>query len=377
LIKKFYTQIEKEPNNDMKKSKKIIGYILRLFAIRHSAALVLILSAFLASAPAAFCGGLEQLDGLKEARDKMRVIKEKRFREGESGQYSRSRPTGPLDYYDPRDKVRVIKITDGCVEKLKKFPDSKMVKTVCDYLIRSRAGAVGVEMLYDTPSLIDGDMADFLRRTSRVALATEVIIDPNAYYKNWGDLPREFNVTRPYKAFDESAMKKGYVNFDDCGGFANLRCRTFLMKNKEIYLSMPLALMFIKERAEDFDIIKNGGNDENGYYKYGIKFKNFIAPEAFIPQCAYTFAYDKFSDVYENASRFIKSPDPLALPASYRDKIVIIGDGTKNAKTYVLNFTDVKNIDIIANCIVEIYNANAAARFDRKKAETDGSGENR
>ena len=96
-----------------------------------------------------------------------------------------------------------------------------------------------------------------------------------------------------------------------------------------------------------------------------------------MPECAYTFAYDKFSDVYEKASRFIKSPDPLALPVSYRDRIVMIGDGTKNAKTYVLNFTDVKNIDIIANCIVEIYNANAAARFNRKKGETDGSGENR
>ncbi|HBC76287.1 MAG TPA: hypothetical protein DC017_15855 [Candidatus Wallbacteria bacterium] len=342
-----------------------IAYSLLFFSRVNSAAALLLAAVILFSAAPARCGGLEELDKLKRAELKMKTIKEKRFEQGEALQYSRSKPTGPLEFYDPRETVKMIKITDGCVKKLKKFPDADMVKTVCDYMLRARAAAVGIEMIYDTPSVNDSGLRALLSRTTRVVLASEVTLDPNSYFKNWGDAAREFGLKLPHDALNEAARKKGFVNFDVSGGFAELRCRTFLVKKGELILSMPLALMFLKENAEEFDIVKSAAEDTDGYSKYEIRFGQLTAPEAFIPQCAYTFEYDTFGDIYEKASRFIASPDPAALPKSYEGRIILIGDATRNAKTYILKLKQIHNADIIANCIVEIYNANAVRAFNK------------
>lgn len=318
----------------------------------------------------AACGGaVDQLDKLKKAENTMKEIKRKRFEQGESLQYSRGNPIGPLDFYDPRDAVKVIKITDGCVKKLEKFPDADMVADLCDYMLRSGASAVGVEMLYETPSLSGGRLHKLLSRTTRVALASEVALDPDSYFKNWGAAAREFNLKLPYRAFNDAARKKGFVNFDDAQGFAKLRCRTFLIKNKELFLSMPLALIFIKENADGFDIVKTAagsGESNDDYSKLEISFNNLIVPEAFIPQCAYTFGFEEFGGVYQKARNFIKSPDPKRLDPAYEGRIILIGDGTRNAKTYVIKLNSIHNIDILANCIIEIYNANAMRVFNEK-----------
>ena len=339
------------------------GFILTLVLIFAAAA------SYFHLAGTASGGALDQLDKLKKAENKMKEIKRKRFAQGESLQYSRSNPIGPLDFYDPRDSVKVIKITDGCVKKLKKFPDADMVADVCDYMLRSGASAVGIEMLYETPSLSGGRLHKLLLRTTRVALASEVTLDPDSYFKNWGAAAREFNLKLPYRAFNDAARKKGYVNFDDTQGFARLRCRTFLIKNKELFLSMPLALIFIKENASGFDIVKSaaGGDERNDdYSKLEVRFNNLIVPEAFIPQCAYTFSFEEFSGVYEKARNFIKSPDPKTLTRAYDGRIILIGDGTQNAKTYILKLNSIHNIDILANCITEIYNANEILGFNEK-----------
>jgi hypothetical protein len=338
-------------------------FILTLIFIFAAAA------SWLCGAGTAAGGALDQLDKLKKAENKMKEIKRRRFAEGEALQYYRTNPIGPLDFYDPRDTVKMIKITDNCVKKLKKFPDADMAAAVCDYMLRSGAAAVGVEMLYETPSLRGGRLHKLLSRTTRVALAGEVTFDPDAYFKNWGDAPRNFNLKLPYGALNDAARKKGYVNFDDMEGFAKLRCRTFLIKNKELFLSMPLALIFIKENASEFDIVKSAAAEydrNDGYSKLEIRFNNLIVPEAFIPECAYTFNFENFCDVYEKAKKFINAPDPKTLNPAYAGRIILIGDGTRNAKTYIIKLSAIHNLDILANCIIEIYNANAVREFNDK-----------
>lgn len=326
----------------------------------------------------ALCGGLEELGKLKRAELKVRAIKEKRFEQGEALQYSRSKPTGPLELYDPRETVKLIKITDACVKKLKKFPDASMVAAVCDYALRARAAAVGVEMLYETPSAADPAMRALLSRTGRVVLASEVAFDPNSYFKSWdGEAAREFSLRQPHSGLNGAARRKGYVNFDLTGGFSSLRCRTFLVRNGELFLSMPLALMFVKENAETFDVSRSAAEDTDGYSKFEVRFGSLTAPEAFVPRCAYTFEYEPFAEAYEKARRFAAAPDPRSLPASYGGRIVLIGDATANAKTYYLKLKEIKNADILANCIVELYNANAVRAFDRDGGARRDDGEDK
>jgi|GEM_PF-6133149 len=257
----------------------------------------------------------------------------------------------PLE--DSYDYLTIIKLTDECVKKLGGRPDTEMIKDVCDYLLRCDAGAIGVEFLFETPTLYDRGFEKLLRRSKKIVLASEVELDANVYYKNWVEASRDFKLTLAYAALDETAARTGYVNFDASSGFEKLRCFTFFLRAKEVFLSMPLALIFVREGVETFDVISSRG--EYSGSKYDICFKHLQVAQVFMPYCRFRFKYEKFSDLLARARRFLASPNPEALSMAYRSKIVLIGDDTADAKVYIKSRGAVRNIDVLASSIVEMY----------------------
>ncbi len=293
------------------------------------------------SSAAAYTG--EEMDLLKK---KMELIKQTR----------RSKVIQPDNELvtDPREKVMLVAITGDCVKKLKRFPSREMIKDVCDYLMRSRVSAIGIDFVYDVPEVTDLSLVEFVERTPRVVLASDAALDPNRRYKDWDEAGNDFVISTPYKALDTAARKTGYINFDLTHGFVNLRFHSFLKRKSDIYLSMPLALVFTAENIEDFDVSLN---PDPSVSKYRIKFgAGFEVPQKYILNYRYNFKYEYFSDLYEKARKYLKDPDPRTLPAGELEgKIVLIGDMTAGAKTYIKNNQQVYNIDLIGNSIIDIY----------------------
>ncbi|HNY10299.1 MAG TPA: CHASE2 domain-containing protein [Candidatus Wallbacteria bacterium] len=285
----------------------------------------------------------EEMDILKK---KMELIKQTR----------RSRVIQPDNALvtDPREKVMLVAVTDACVKKMKRFPTREMIKDVCDYLTRSRVSAIGIDFVYDVPEVTDRSLVEFIERTPRVVLASDAAIDPNRLYKDWDEAGEDFAITAPYKALDKAVRKEGYINFDLTHGFVNLRFHSFLKRKSDIYLSMPLALVFIAENIEDFDVSLN---PDQSVSKYRIKFGDgFEVPQKYVLNYRYNFKYVYFSELYAKAKKYLENPDPDTLPVrELEGKIALIGDMTADAKTYVKNNLQVYNIDLLGNSIIDIY----------------------
>ena len=285
-------------------------------------------------------------DEIDTLRKKMELIKQTR----------RSRAIKPDNELvtDPREKVMLVAVTADCVKKLKRFPTREMIKDVCDYLTRSRVSAIGIDFVYDVPEVADRSLVEFIERTPRVVLASDAALDPNRRYSDWDEAGNDFVISAPYKALDNAARKTGYINFDLTHGFVNLRFHSFLKRKSDIYLSMPLALVFTAENIEDFDVSLN---PEPSVSKYRIKFGDgFDVPQKYILNYRYNFKYVYFSDLYEKAKKYLENPDPRTLSIQeVAGKIVLIGDMTADAKIYIKNNQQVYNMDLIGNSIIDIY----------------------
>lgn len=251
-----------------------------------------------------------------------------------------------------QDRIVVVAVTDECVKKMKKFPDVHMIHQVCDFFSRSRAAAVGIEFLFDTPGVDEREFVEFVERTPRMVLAADLEFDPNRLYKDWETAGNDFKIVKPYQALGVTPNKKGFINFDVMHGFSELRFHCFMLRDKEVFPSLALALVMTAENIEDYELMLN---DKKENSKYALKFGKYKVSQKFVMDYTCNFNYIPFSQVYERSKLFFDSKDPSKLAKEYSKKIILIGDMTKNAKVYIKNHQSVYNLDLIANAILEIY----------------------